>query len=99
MSRGANLEVEVVERVEALGKSLSLAFELGAMRTILDRLLETGAEGYDRPLVQSVCAVVSAIVRIVQLESRLLNPNAEYDAALAAALAELEEDTVGTRDA
>jgi len=97
MQRVPDLPPSLDSAINQLGQDTTLSAELGALRVLLRRLLVAmdDEEGDERRLVQSATAVVNAIVRIVQTQTRSGADDAALDAEVLRALAEQGLDEEG----
>ncbi|MCO5177813.1 MAG: hypothetical protein M9890_12725 [Thermomicrobiales bacterium] len=97
MPRVPDLPPSLDTAITQLGQDASLSSELGALRVLLRRLLVAmdDEEGDERRLVQSATAVVNAIVRIIQAQSRGGAEHGVVDAEVLRALAEVGLDEEG----
>ncbi|MEI2617705.1 MAG: hypothetical protein V9F06_08760 [Thermomicrobiales bacterium] len=99
MERTFEIDPAITEEIIALGSDLGLSNELGALRLVFYRLMESAGDACDRQLVQNITSIATSIARMVQYEARRREGEDrwELDREISRALDELDE-AWSTRD-
>lgn len=82
MTTVSNASAGIEAQVAELGQVRSMEYELGVLRYVLRRLMETDEAGFDRQMVQNLTSVVTGIVRAMQLQTRLIDPMSKFQEEL-----------------